>query len=203
MLSADERERWLAALEADPRAVAKDLPDLTRWMLGTGLRLGEALAVAWSDVDLRVGTVEVAWKLLRVKGESLRRVRRLKGDGERTLPLPRFVVDMLRRRRPGASAHDPIFPDALGGWRDPSNTSRDLRTARGTAGFTWVTSHVFRKTCATILDDAGLTARTVADQLGHARPSMTQDVYMGRKVVNPMTAAVLDAAISRRSTGYR
>lgn len=34
------------------------------------------------------------------------------------------------------------------------------------------------KTAATILDEAALSARLVADQLGHARPSMTQDVYL-------------------------
>jgi integrase len=39
-----------------------------------------------------------------------------------------------------------------------------------------VTFHTFRKTVATLLDDAGLTARQVADILGHANPSMTQDV---------------------------
>ncbi len=47
-----------------------------------------------------------------------------------------------------------------------------------------MTSHVFRKTAATILDEAGLSARLVADQLGHARPSMTQDIYFGRKAVD-------------------
>ena len=31
------------------------------------------------------------------------------------------------------------------------------------------------------LDNAKLTAREIADQLGHAKPSMAQDVYMGRK----------------------
>ena len=31
----------------------------------------------------------------------------------------------------------------------------------------------------------GLSARAIADQLGHARPSMTQDVYMARNVLNP------------------
>lgn len=203
-LTEEERERWLAALEADPRAVRKDLPDLTRWMLATGLRIGEALAVSWSDVDLDMRTVEVDWKLIRIKGEGLRHVRRLKGGDDRTLPLPQFAVDMLRQRRAGSAGHGPLFPDALGGWRDPSNTSRELRMARGTDGFAWVTSHVFRKTCATILDDAGLSARAIADQLGHARPSMTQDVYMGRKVVNPMTAAALDAAMgSPSSSGKR
>jgi len=49
----------------------------------------------------------------------------------------------------------------------------------------WITSHTFRKTTATILDNAGQSARQIADQLGHARPSMTQDVYMGRRTKNP------------------
>jgi len=43
-LTAAARERWLVALETDRRAVVRDLPDLTRWMLATGLRIGEALA---------------------------------------------------------------------------------------------------------------------------------------------------------------
>jgi integrase len=56
----------------------------------------------------------------------------------------------------------------------------------------WITSHAFRKTTATILDDAGQTARQIADQLGHARPSLTQDVYMGRKAKNPAAADALE-----------
>jgi integrase len=35
-----------------------------------------------------------------------------------------------------------------------------------------VTSHHFRKTTATFLDEAGLSARAVADQLQRSRPSM-------------------------------
>jgi hypothetical protein len=48
----------------------------------------------------------------------------------------------------------------------------------------WVRSHTARRTVATILDLQGLSARAIADQLGHARPPMTQDVYMGRRVVS-------------------
>ncbi|TCC44389.1 hypothetical protein E0H73_45535 [Kribbella pittospori] len=55
----------------------------------------------------------------------------------------------------------------------------------------WITSHAFRKTTATILDDAGHSARQIADQLGHARPSLTQDVYMARKAKNPGAADAL------------
>ncbi len=56
----------------------------------------------------------------------------------------------------------------------------------------WVTSHVFRKMAATILDEAGLSARVIADQLGHSRPSMTQDVYMGRKAPTHDAADALE-----------
>jgi integrase len=58
--------------------------------------------------------------------------------------------------------------------------------------WSWVTSHTFRKTVATRLDEAGLTPRQVADQLGHANPSMTLDVYFGRQVVSAEAARVLD-----------
>jgi integrase len=58
--------------------------------------------------------------------------------------------------------------------------------------FSWVTSHIFRKTVATRLDEAGLSARQIADQLGHAHPSLTQDVDMGRKVVTAEAAKLLD-----------
>jgi integrase len=116
-LTTDERDRWLGALDADPRAIRKDLPDLTRWMLATRVRIGEALAVSWSEVDLEACSVEIDWKLIRIKGEGLRRVPRVKDDSDRTLPLPQFAVDMLRRRQPGTSIHDPLFPtrSAAGG----------------------------------------------------------------------------------------
>jgi integrase len=62
----------------------------------------------------------------------------------------------------------------------------------GNPPFSWVYSHIFRKTVATRLDAAGWTGRQAADQLGHANPSMTLDVYFGRKVVNADAAQVLD-----------
>jgi len=41
-----------------------------------------------------------------------------------------------------------------------------------------VTFRTFRRSVATILDAAGLTAREIADQLGHSTVSTTQDVYL-------------------------
>src|ERR1035437_7580539 len=76
--------------------------------------------------------------------------------------------------------------------RDPSNTQADLRDSLEWCGLRWVTSHVIRKTTATLLDDAGLSARSIANQLGHAQPSRTQNVYMRRKIASTEAAGVLE-----------
>jgi integrase len=195
-LSADERVELLTQLQSDPSARRRDLPDLVFFMLATGVRIGEALAVLWSQVDLDAGTIEITSTLVRIKGEGLLRKSTKSSAGERTLPLPASAVSVLRRRFvSGARLDQPVFPAVNGGFRDPSNVRRELRDARGTEALAWITSHAFRKTAATILDEAALSARLVADQLGHARPSMTQDVYMGRRAVDSQAALALDAAL--------
>jgi integrase len=55
-----------------------------------------------------------------------------------------------------------------------------------------VSSHSFRKSLATLIDDAGLSARIGADHLGHAKVSMTQDRYMTRGRVHAKVAELLD-----------
>jgi integrase len=47
-----------------------------------------------------------------------------------------------------------------------------------------------------MIDDAGLSARVGADQLGHAKVSMTQDRYMRRGKNYAEVAALLDQSIS-------
>ena len=53
--------------------------------------------------------------------------------------------------------------------------------------------HNYRKTVATMLDQSGLSARTIANQLGHLRTSTTQDVYLGRRAVDTAAAFALEA----------
>jgi integrase len=113
--------------------------------------------------------------------------------GLRVLRLPGWLAGVLARRRRPVGGPVPVLPDATGGFRDRSNIERDFRRVREGTPFEWVVPHTYRKTVATFLDDGGLSARVVADQLGHARISMTQDVYMGRQVVHPAAASTLEA----------
>ena len=149
------------------------------------------MALGWDDVDLEAGTVHLRHHLVRVKGEGLRRAPGTKrGDG-RMLRLPSWATDVLLRRRVAAEGETPVFPDDLGGWRDPNLVMRWIRWSRDQAGFGWLTSHVFRQTVITILDEAGLSTRTVADQVGHSQISQTQS-YMARRVASDAAAAALE-----------
>ncbi|MCI2420728.1 tyrosine-type recombinase/integrase [Saccharopolyspora sp. K220] len=254
-LTARERLRLLASVDtfvSESRYYAgSDLPDLIRFLLGTGVRIGEALAVRWKDVNLGDEPVDVdgveipsrsVWingNIVNVIGKGLVRHPGKTENAERFIALPEFVMTMLTVRlltvwsaaksaelsvEPAAvleqlsdAGHltttsgdtvrivgghesmpsvldEPAFPSRTLGWKNPNNVRRSWRIVREAIGVEWVTPHVFRKTAATILDDEKLTARQIADILGHARPSTTMDHYLGRGTVNEAAAAVLNAA---------
>ncbi len=102
---------------------------------------------------------------------------------------------MLRRRAAiGVGPDEPVFGTVDSGFREPRTVGRWLFQVREANGTGWVTTHTWRRTTASVLDGSGITARMIADQLGHSRVSMTQDVYLGRGAVDPRVVQALEAA---------
>ena len=159
---------------------------------GLGCRIGELLALDWLRVDDAVGTIAIEGTVVRVPGEGLTVQPHTKSDaGMRTITPPPWVITLLRRRH--ADSHGPwVFPSTRGTLRDPDNTRKRLREI--VAGTEWegLHPHAFRHLVATRLDASGLSAREIADYLGHERVSMTQDVYMSRKSTGAAASAALD-----------
>jgi integrase len=68
-----------------------------------------------------------------------------------------------------------VLGDSKGGYCDRNNVGSAFREVRAGTDFDWVKPHTYRVT----VDPARrqwATARVIADQLGHSRVSMTQDV---------------------------
>ncbi len=120
-------------------------------------------------------------------GEGLVASKLKSRSSYRVLVLPGWCLTMLRARRRSIGSRDgPVFADARGWLSGPQQRRcRISSSARQGTAFEWVTPHTYRKTVATLLDSSGASARMIADQLGHSRVSMTQDVYMGRRAVSP------------------
>lgn len=158
-----------------------DLADLVDVLLGTGMRIGEVLALRWQDVDL-VGdppTVHVSATLLEPRRghvATLTRQGGTKSGQDRTLILPGAVVDALAARRSRTTwdrPHDPVFASRTGTWLWPNNIRTRLRQAvSGIGGLEGTTPHTLRRTVGTLVaHEAGLDA--TREQLGHSDPSVT------------------------------
>lgn len=176
-------------IRADAELQRLDIVALFEFMLFTGCRIGEALALRWSKVDFAKSTVTFSATVNRVKGAGLVLQEHGKTDSSsRTISVPAEVMTILSGR---AHNGDLIFPSMLGQLRDTSNTEADWRANRDRLGYPGLKSHAFRKTVATALDVAGLSARAIAEYLGHKQPSMTQDVYMARNTGSSAAAEKL------------
>lgn len=198
-LEAAEVRDLLAKLRASEFCQRHDLVDPITMLIATGLRRSELLGLRWCDWDEEASTISVCGKVLRATGQGLERHDTTKTkSGTRTLKLPNFASDMLKARRssPYIGEHVAIFASTRGTWRDPNNFGRDWRTVRDALGAPDTKFHAFRKTVATMIDEEGMSARVGADQLGHAKVSMTQDVYMRRGQVHTEVADLLDRLIS-------
>jgi integrase len=193
-LAADKQTDSLGRSLGPRGQVWQDLPDIVRTMLATGVRLGELLALDGDDVDPLARTVHVDHHIVRVTGQGLMRVAQRKGNKEGLiLKVPEWSVPLLRRRKL-ASGGGPLFPAWDGGWLDPSNVIHRIQEAFRDAGYGWVTSHVFRKTVASVLDDADLPLSAIADQLGNTQ-KVADKHYRKRRVANEASAAALESMI--------
>lgn len=160
-----------APTPADARTMRKRVAtaDLVAILAGTGVRISEARAIRWEDVDLDGASVLI---------------RGTKTEGSlRRLSLPAWLVERLRRRaQEGGSGYvlpSPGLTDSEAPW-DEHNSNAAVRKVLDGAGFPWAVSHSFRRTVASELHRQGAPLVRIADQLGHADPTMTASVYLGR-----------------------
>lgn len=153
-------------------AVPEQWRDLVDLLSETGLRIGEALALEWSDVDLGQRRLQVQRRLYRGQiGAPKSRY------GRRTIPLTARMAQTLWRRQ--AAAHGRlVFPSRVGGYLELTNLYRWFDKAATAAGVPWAGFHTLRHTCATRLFRGGWNARQVQLMLGHHSPAFTLATYV-------------------------
>lgn len=179
------------ALYADEAAVSRDIPDGVSYMLGTSARIGEAMALRWPDLDLdaAVPTALIRATTIFKKGEgTIIQEHPKRSSSRRRIPLPAFVVTMLRQRAEDARHELLVFPSARGRVRDPNNFRKGWDSFKVSHDLEWVHPHVFRKTAAAIVEDPELAAGL----LGHADSNVTKTHYLPRITLAPDVRDRLD-----------
>jgi len=144
----------------------------------TGLRFGEVAGLVVDDVDLGRGRLTVNRSLVEANGELV--LDTPKSHRRRTVPLPEFLVNWLRRETaampPGAS----VFTSKRGGpLRNSNFRAYVFDAAVERTGLAPLTPHDLRDTAASLAVAAGANVKAVQRMLGHASAAMTLDVYAG------------------------
>lgn len=86
----------------------------------SGMRLGEALALTWNDVDLRTGRVMVSKTLQRLDGQWVVSEPKTRA-GVRTITLPPVAVEAMQRQAQYSLAH---YTGRSSGEQEPSGDAR-------------------------------------------------------------------------------
>jgi integrase len=158
-------------------------------MLMLGLRRGEALGIAWDDLDLDKGLVHLRHQIQR--GENGLVLQELKTEeSAATLPLPTPVVDVLlereqlqayERTRPGWEnwrGANLITTTLDGAPIEPRNLNRAFHTEAAKAALPRIRVHDTRHTCASLLRSYGVDLAVIQSILRHTQLSTTADIYL-------------------------
>jgi integrase len=174
-LAADEVRRLLKAAH-DDRFEA-----LWLLMVTGGLRVGEALALRWSDVDLKNGTLAVQQSASDVKGRAVIGPTKTHRS-RRRVDLGRLAIDALKRRRVAADSEEYgselIFPSSVGKTMLQSNLRRShFYPLLERAELGHLRMHDLRHTMTSLGVAAGLVPKVLAERLGHTTTRLTEDRY--------------------------
>ncbi|MDH3049742.1 tyrosine-type recombinase/integrase [Gordonia alkanivorans] len=174
---------WRSDQQYGP-ARGADLLEAVDVILGTGVRLGECLALRWNhDIDLAARMITVNGTIVRSGNRYIRQPCGKTDGSIRTIPLPQFTVDaLIRQRQRGLEEiSELVFPDLNGNVRDPGNLRRSLRAARGSVE---VDFRTLRRTVATLAADSA-SVQDASRLLGHSRLSTTEQHYTAKPPVTP------------------
>lgn len=183
-----ETRRFLDWCKSEPEDIDPAFVLLCHTAVLTGLRVGELLALEWSDLNLRAGTLSVNRTQTRGANGGWLVGPPKTAAGRRTLHLPRDLVARLRQyrsdqfrerlRQPGWWGHDLVFCRMHdGGPFQRAHLSDAVRRCCDLAGVPRVTPHQFRRAAAMLMVALGFHPRVIQARLGHETIAMSMEVY--------------------------
>jgi integrase len=181
-------------------ATMERLPEVVRFLAYTGLRWGEMAALRVQDFDMLRRRVNVS----RSVTEAGKLVWSTPKTGKRrSVVFPASLTEELAALMVGKSREDLVFTNLSGGVLRGSNFRPRFfdqaveKCQKVDETFPTITPHDLRHTAASLAVSAGANVKAVQRMLGHAKASMTLDVYADLFDDDlDVVAAQLDTAIT-------
>lgn len=135
----------------------------------TGIREGEALALRFSDIDLKKKSLTVNKTFHHIRGEDLITTPKTK-QSYRTISLPEFLVDEIKEYK--TMVYKPNNNDRMFNIYK-STITRELRWGTKQAGLPQIRVHDLRHSHVSLLIEQGYSALAIAKRVGHKAVDIT------------------------------
>ena len=174
---------------------------LYKTLLASGCRIGEALALEWSDIDLKKGIISISKTLNRYQETNTPKSK----AGLREIDIDKATVSLLKeyKKRQQIQAwqlgrsESIVFTPFTTKYAYACLLRKRLQGHFKAASVPDISFHGFRHTHATIMLYAGIEAKDLQYRLGHSNISMTLNTYVhATKEGAKKAVSIFEAAIS-------
>ena len=174
---------------------------LYKTLLASGCRIGEALALEWSDIDLKKGIISISKTLNRYQETNTPKSK----AGLREIDIDKATVSLLKQYKKRQQVQSWQLGRSEGIVFTPFSTKyayacllrKRLQSHFKAAGVPDISFHGFRHTHATIMLYAGIEAKDLQYRLGHSNISITLNTYVhATKEGAKKAVSIFEAAIS-------
>lgn len=146
----------------------------------TGIRIGELCALKWSDIDLEKSILTVRHTVQRIcnvgkKGTRLVITAPKSRSSVRQIPLPEFILPVLRERR---AAEDCYILSGTRKLVEPRTMQYRFKRLLYRLSFPQVSFHKLRHQFATRCVELGFDVKTLSEILGHHSVEVTLNRYV-------------------------
>lgn len=149
--------------------------------LYAGLRIGEALALQNSDIDLDKNLIHISKTLTFDEKNKLTMGEMPKSfAGIRDVPIPEFIKSEILNQMILAEGHKDklLFVNSQNNYVDPKNANKFLKKTLKKTELKDITTHSLRHTYGTRCIEAGIRAVALQRLMGHSDISVTLNIYV-------------------------
>ncbi len=156
---------------------------LIRLLVASGLRIGEAMALEWFDVDLDNQTVSVSKTtvqrtVIQDTPKTNKSNRVISIDSKAVSTLKRWYFFQKKHFMSLGNPHQSlVFPTWQGNVMDYHGLNYRLKKIEDAEKLTSLSFHGFRHSHASLCLNAGMTYKVIQERLGHSTLQMTMDLY--------------------------
>lgn len=170
----EEIQRWLACVQE----YSHQRDTMLVLLLASGCRVGELLAVQYSDIYWDRSRIKIARSISNLGGHASEPGEPKTAAGRREIAIPAWgmrALEIQRSRHPDAANDSRVFVTATGSV--PLNVWRDLQESCKRANVRPISVHALRHLHISLCARLGMDLATVSKRAGHSSVQITAAIY--------------------------